>query len=66
MFHMMKNVSESLAGRVGIMTLYSLSQSELEGRENEAFLPSNVKAGGNRTVSEILNAFIGAVCRRLR
>ncbi len=54
MFHMMKNVSESLAGRVGIMTLYSLSQSELEGRENEAFLPSNVKMqGGNRTVSEI-------------
>ena len=54
MFHMMKNVSESLAGRVGIMTLYSLSQSELEGRANEAFLPSNVKMqGGNQNVSEI-------------
>ncbi|MEG0687919.1 MAG: ATP-binding protein [Hungatella sp.] len=44
MFHMMKNVSESLAGRVGILTLYSLSQSELEGRENEAFLPSKIRA----------------------
>lgn len=43
MFHMMKNVSESLAGRVGILTLYSLSQSELEGRENEAFLPSKIR-----------------------
>ena len=29
MFHMMRNVSESLAGRVGILTLYSLSQSEI-------------------------------------
>ena len=54
MFHMMKNVSESLAGRVGILTLYSLSQSELEGRENEAFLPSNVKMpGGSLNVSEV-------------
>lgn len=43
MFHMMKNVSESLAGRVGILTLYSLSQSELEDRENEAFLPSKIR-----------------------
>ena len=42
MFHMMKNVSESLAGRVGILTLYSFSQSELDGRENKAFLPSGI------------------------
>lgn len=54
MFHMMKHVSESLAGRVGIMTLYSLSQSELEGRKNEAFLPSKVKMSGNApTISEV-------------
>lgn len=44
MFHRMKNVSELLAGRVGILTLYSLSQSELEDRENEAFLPSTIRA----------------------
>ena len=50
----MKNVSETLAGRGGILTLYSLSQSEMEGRENETFLPSNVKrAGANLNVSEI-------------
>jgi predicted AAA+ superfamily ATPase len=29
MFHMMKNVSESLAGRVGIVNLFSLSNSEI-------------------------------------
>ena len=54
MFHMMKHVSESLAGRVGIMTLYSLSQAELEGRKNKAFLPSEIKMPGNNpAVSEI-------------
>lgn len=30
-FSMMKNISESLAGRIGIMTLYPLSPSEIEG-----------------------------------
>jgi len=37
MFHMMKNVSESLAGRVGIVNLYGLSQSEIAGIPSEAF-----------------------------
>jgi predicted AAA+ superfamily ATPase len=37
MFHMMKNVSESLAGRVGIVNLYGLSQSEIAGISSEAF-----------------------------
>lgn len=40
MFHMMRNVSESLAGRVGILTLYSLSQSEINQTESTPFLPS--------------------------
>lgn len=30
-FSMMKNISESLAGRIGIMTLYPLSPGEIEG-----------------------------------
>lgn len=30
-FHMMKNVRETLAGRVGILELYSLSKNEVEG-----------------------------------
>jgi predicted AAA+ superfamily ATPase len=37
MFHMMKNVSESLAGRVGIVNLLGLSQSEIAGVSSEAF-----------------------------
>ncbi|MCL2166178.1 MAG: ATP-binding protein [Clostridiales bacterium] len=37
MFHMMKNVSESLAGRVGIVRLLGLSQSEIGGVSSEAF-----------------------------
>jgi predicted AAA+ superfamily ATPase len=37
MFHMMKNVSESLAGRVGIVNLLGLSASEITGTESEPF-----------------------------
>lgn len=48
MFHLMKDVSESLAGRVGILSMFSLSRAEIEGRESIPFLPTNV---GN-TVSE--------------
>lgn len=41
MFRMMKNVSESLAGRVGILSLYGLSRAEILGNEEVPFLPSN-------------------------
>lgn len=40
LFNMMNGVCESLAGRVGILQLYSLSNSEIMGRENRAFTPS--------------------------
>ena len=36
-FHTMKNVSESLAGRVGIMNLLGLSNSEINGTPSEPF-----------------------------
>ena len=36
---MMKNVSESLAGRVAVFTLFPLSQREIEGRRTEPFIP---------------------------
>jgi predicted AAA+ superfamily ATPase len=39
MLHMMKNVTESLAGRVGIVNPFGLSQSELSGTISEAFTP---------------------------
>jgi predicted AAA+ superfamily ATPase len=37
MFHMMKNAGESLAGRVGIVNLHGLSQSEIAGVASVAF-----------------------------
>ncbi len=42
MFHMMKNVSESMAGRIGILSMYSLSRAEMENRESEPFLPGRI------------------------
>ena len=40
MFHMMKNVSESLAGRVGIVNLLGLSGSEIDRIPSEPFTTS--------------------------
>ncbi len=53
-FHLMKGVSESLAGRVGIVRMQGFSRRELEGqpRESRPFLPdqseidSRLKTGG--------------------
>ena len=39
-FQTMKNVSESLAGRVGIIQLLGLSNSEINGTKSEPFLPN--------------------------
>ena len=39
-FHMMKNVSESLAGRVGIVNLLGLSGSEIDALPSEPFTTS--------------------------
>src|SRR5690606_16613231 len=38
-FPLMRGIQESLAGRVRLLNLNGFSQSELEGRENEAFPP---------------------------
>lgn len=43
MFHMTDKVSESLAGRVGILSMYSMSRAEIEVRESRAFLPSEIR-----------------------
>lgn len=40
MFTMMQNVSESLAGRVGIIDMYGLSYSEIIGQKQDYFLPT--------------------------
>ncbi len=42
-FQTMKNVSESLAGRVGIIELLGLSNSEISGTKSEPFLPDPEK-----------------------
>ncbi len=54
MFHMMKDVSESLAGRVGILSMYSLSRAEIEGRISMPFLPAHIETGESEdTVTDI-------------
>jgi predicted AAA+ superfamily ATPase len=40
MFTLMQNVSESLAGRVGIIDMYGLSYSEIIGKDQDYFLPT--------------------------
>ena len=42
-FQTMKNVSESLAGRVGIIELLGLSNSEINGTPSEPFIPNPEK-----------------------
>ena len=39
-FQTMEEVTESLAGRVGILDLYGLSNREIEGKSEEAFIPA--------------------------
>lgn len=61
-FHLMKNVSESLAGRVGIIDLMGLSLAEIsQHSDNKPFFPSNEyienrkKNHKNYSTSEIFN-----------
>lgn len=59
MFRMMENVSESLAGRVGVLTLYSLSQAETEGRESNPFLPGEYASNQNAVgISELFDRIL--------
>lgn len=50
MFHLMKNVTESLAGRVAVIPMYGLSQSEIAGCENVPFI------GGHEAMIQRLNS----------
>ena len=59
MFHMMSNVGESLAGRVGILSMYSLSRAEIEGRDNTPFNPSAVRDVVSKdTITEIFDKIL--------
>lgn len=58
-FLSMKNVSESLAGRVGIINLYGLSTNELNGENSDKFIPDidilKEKKTTNYTMEELYN-----------
>ena len=55
-FHLMKNVSESLAGRVGILTLEGLSQDEKNGHaEVPPFLPTKEYLSTKATIATPTN-----------
>ncbi|HCJ12449.1 MAG: ATPase [Verrucomicrobia bacterium GWF2_51_19] len=47
-YALMKGVTESLAGRVAILDLLGLSQSEREGRDSQPFLPTKNWVEANR------------------
>ena len=56
MFRLMKNVSESLAGRVGILSLYAFSRAEIYGTEEIPFLPSNtLKLKHEETITSVFD-----------
>ena len=61
-FHMMKGVGESLAGRVAIFNLLGLSEAELDGRaKQKAFIPTaksvelSYRNNRNKKLMEIFN-----------
>lgn len=52
MFTLMQNVSESLAGRVGIIDMYGLSYSELIGKEQNFFYQQKIDVNKERTIQD--------------
>ena len=58
-FHMMRDVSEALAGRAAILELSSLSQAELDGRPGPPFHPDlnslreRIRVAGKKDVRQI-------------
>lgn len=58
-FHLMKGVSESLAGRVGLVELYSLSQSEVAGQGSSAepFSPEEIRKRIGAPVCDITELY---------
>ncbi len=56
MFGFMKNISESLAGRVAIVPCYSLSRAEIAGEKEVPFLPTNpFKMQSEETLTSIFD-----------
>ena len=62
-FQTMQNVSESLAGRIGILDLYGFSEREIENKEEIIFLPDikilkNKERTRTKTTSELFEKII--------
>lgn len=56
MFRLMKNVSESLAGRVGILSLYGLSRAEILSTKESPFLPGqNLEIMTEETITTVFD-----------
>ena len=56
MFRLMKNVSESLAGRVGILSLYGLSRAEILSTKESPFLPDhNLEIMTEETITTVFD-----------
>ncbi len=55
----MKEISESLAGRVGILDLYGLSEREIEKKKDELFIPDieNIKKREKTEYKSILDLY---------
>lgn len=64
-FKMMRNISESLAGRVGILDLSGLSSAEKEGRVIDSFHPSleSIKAREKNMILKDINKIYDDIFR---
>lgn len=59
MFRLMKNVSESLAGRAGLLQLYGFSHSEILGAEDKPFIPSAMlRAKAEENVTTVFDRIV--------
>lgn len=62
-FKMLKNISESLAGRVAILTMLPLSEREIEGRERNQFFPDIEKLKKEKYEKKTLREIFDAIFR---
>ncbi|PIE77032.1 MAG: ATPase [Clostridiales bacterium] len=62
-FHLMQNVSESLAGRVGLLILNPLSRAEIYGYDEIHFTPSlTMKVHRNESINDVFESiYCGAM-----
>ena len=56
-YKLMEGISESLAGRVGIIRMSPLSISEIEGRENRPFIPDPVAANSRKIDKDMSSVY---------